>query len=287
MCGVPYHSSEAYIARLIQKGYKVAICEQLEDPSAAAGIVEGLRCVYRQHPDVMLVVRGGGSFEDLMPFNDEALARAIAACDIPVVTGIGHEVDTTIADMVSDFRASTPTAAAEAVSPSQEALQALFGSRAAALRSGADLMVERSRARLERAAARPVFSDPTLLFAAEAQALDIASDALARALPMQVERLGVSVATLRDRLARVGATANDRFAYQLGQKASRLADLSPVSTLARGYSVTRGERGIVRHVAEAPAGSAVTVAVSDGVLDCVVKEAREGSPLDALREETR
>ena len=257
----------------------------VEGATAAQGVIEGMRSVYRKRPQVILVVRGGGSFEDLMPFNDEALARAIAACDIPVVTGIGHEVDTTIADMVSDFRASTPTAAAEAVSPSQEALQALFASRAAALRAGAGLAVERAHMRLDRAAARPVFSDPRLLFAAEAQALDMATDALARALPMQVERLGLSVEALRGRLARVGATANDRFAYQLGQKASRLSDLSPVSTLARGYSVTRGDRGIVRHVAEAPAGSDVRVAVSDGVLDCIVKDAREISPLDALREE--
>ena len=259
----------------------------VEGASAAQGVIEGMRSVYRQRPQVILVVRGGGSFEDLMPFNDEALARAISACDIPVVTGIGHEVDTTIADMVSDFRASTPTAAAEAVSPSQEALQTLFASRAAALRSGAGLMVERSRAQVSQLAVRPLFSDSTLLFAAEAQALDIATDTLARALPLQVERLGLSVKSLNDRLARVGSTVNDRFAYQVGQKASRLADLSPVNTLARGYAVARGERGIVRHVSEAPAGSSLFVAVSDGVFDCIVKDTREVSPLDALREESR
>ena len=96
----------------------------VEGVNAAAGIIEGLRCVVSSGVEVVLVVRGGGSFEDLMPFNDEALARAIAACPVPVVTGIGHEVDTSIADMVSDMRASTPTAAAEAVSPARENLEA-------------------------------------------------------------------------------------------------------------------------------------------------------------------
>ena len=93
---------------------------QVEGAQAAASIVEGMRCLYRAGVEVMLVGRGGGSYEDMMPFNDEALARAIAACPIPVVTGIGHEPDTFIADMVADRRASTPTYAAMAVTPTRE-----------------------------------------------------------------------------------------------------------------------------------------------------------------------
>ena len=249
----------------------------VEGAKAAEGIVEGMRAVYRARPDVILVVRGGGSFEDLMPFNDEALARAIAACPIPVVTGIGHEVDTTIADMVSDFRASTPTAAAEAVSPSQESLEALFASWQAALQGDVQLAIERFGARIESVASRPLFSDPMLLFAADAQSLDMASDRLARALPMQIERKKLALDGSRDRLVRAGATMNDRFAFEMRQAASRLADLSPVNTLARGYSITRnGEGEIVRHVAQAPVGTTIEVTVADGTLDCEVKQAKQG-----------
>ena len=278
----------------------------VEGPTAAEGIIEGMRCVYKAKPQVILVVRGGGSFEDLMPFNDEALARAIAACPIPVVTGIGHEVDTTIADMVSDFRASTPTAAAEAVSPSPESLATLFDSHATALQAGMQLVLERSRARVERVATRPVLSDPTTLFSAEAQAIDIANERLSRALPAQLERMRSSVDVARDRmarslpsqleraeslldaskgrLARAGASMNERFSWQVGQAAARLSDLSPVSILARGYAIARNEEGaFVRHVGQAPVGRNLSVALSDGVLDCEVLAARELDPLEALR----
>lgn len=97
------------LARILFAGVPV------EGPGAADGLVDGLAKVVFAGAEVVLLVRGGGSFEDLMPFNDRRLARTIAACPVPVVTGIGHEPDTSIADMVADVRASTPTAAAEAV----------------------------------------------------------------------------------------------------------------------------------------------------------------------------
>lgn len=288
------------VLRTLRRRYPIATVllagVPVEGADASRQIVEGMRAVYRGSPDVILVVRGGGSFEDLMPFNDESLARAIAACDIPVVTGIGHEVDTTIADMVSDFRASTPTAAAEAVSPSGESLESLFSSSQATLRTNVRLALERAASRVDRLAARPLFGDPMLLFAADAQALDIASDRLARALPDQLDRGHAEIESLRDRfiralplrierdwleasssrdrLVRAGSTLTDRFDYDIRRAASRLADLSPVNTIARGYSITRDSCGaIVRRVEEAPVGSAIEVTVSDGVLECEVKGA--------------
>lgn len=277
----------------------------VEGAQAAQGIIEGMRCVYRAKPDVMLIVRGGGSFEDLMPFNDEALARAIAACPIPVVTGIGHEVDTTIADMVSDLRASTPTAAAEAVSPSRESLEALLDSKRTTLQASTQRHIERLQARLDVCAARPVFSDPHLLYASEALWIDTVSDRLTRALPLQmrqlsdallasenrlsralpanVQRASDAAVSSRARLTRIGATVTDRFAFEMRQAASRLADLSPVNTLARGYSITRNEQGdIVRRVQEAPAGTSIAVTVSNGVLNCSVLDTEEQAPVPAL-----
>ena len=254
------------VARVLVAGVPV------EGATAAAGIVEGLRCVVSSGAQVVLVVRGGGSFEDLMPFNDEALARSIAACPVPVVTGIGHEVDTTIADMVSDLRASTPTAAAEAVSPSQESLDAFFSSRAESLKTSSGHMLEQLGARVARVADRPVFSDPLQLFAGDAQALDMAADRLNRALPNVLARTTQAVDAERKRLKAVGPTVLSRFDHQMRSGAARLHDLSPVAVLSRGYSITRAEDGqIVRSIEQAPAGSLVEVSVADGRLSCEVK----------------
>ena len=255
------------VARVLLAGVPV------EGSGAPAGIIEGLYSVVNAGAQVVLVVRGGGSFEDMMPFNDEALARAIAACPVPVVTGIGHEVDTSIADMVSDVRASTPTAAAEAVSPAPEVLEAYFNARASGLKTGAASLLAQLSARVSQAAERPVFADPHLMFAADAQALDLASDRLSRALPNVIEANGRLLDAARGRLGAAGPNVLVRFENQLRGGAARLHDLSPVAVLGRGYSITKTQEGaIVRSVDQAPAGSLVNVAVADGSLSCEVRQ---------------
>ena len=102
---------------------------QVQGPGAPATIMRALQVAANARPDAILLVRGGGSFEDLMTFNDEMLARFVAACPVPVVTGIGHEPDTCICDMVADRRCSTPTAAAESVAPAIDELAQLTRDR--------------------------------------------------------------------------------------------------------------------------------------------------------------
>lgn len=244
----------------------------VEGATAAAGIVDGMKCVVDAGAQVVLVVRGGGSFEDLMPFNDERLARTIAACPVPVITGIGHEVDTSIADMVSDLRASTPTAAAEAVSPAPDALAATLQARAASMVQSSSRSLERLQASLRRVQDRPMFGDPLLLFASEALALDAAADRIARVLPARLERDALAVGGLQGRLAGIGGSMTQRFEYQMRSGAARLADLSPLNVLARGYSITRTAAGeIVREVSQVHRGSSVEVTLVDGKLFCEVK----------------
>ena len=248
----------------------------VEGAQAPLGIIEGLRCVVASGAQVVLVVRGGGSFEDMMPFNDEGLARAIAACPVPVVTGIGHEVDTSIADMVSDYRASTPTAAAEAVSPSREALETLFRSRSDALASGVRRIVSLQRAHLDRASDRAMFRDPSSLFSSEAQYLDLSSERLHRALPALLEKNAAVLTSSRDRLVTAGPRLTERARAQLVQGASRLNDLSPLNTLARGYSVTRDlDGGIIKSITQAHQGQTLHVSLVDGRLECEVARVDE------------
>lgn len=201
----------------------------VEGATAAAGIVEGMRCVLRAGAEVILVVRGGGSFEDLMPFNDEGLARAISKCPVPVVTGIGHEPDTSIADMVADVRASTPTAAAEAVSPARESLARLFEARVGSLRACMARALDRAAADVRRCATRPLFCDAQMLYATEAQMLDLAADRLSRALPANLSRNAALVERQRERLARALPASLDRDRTRLAHQRERIARALPTS----------------------------------------------------------
>lgn len=176
----------------------------VEGEGAPQHIIEGLRvaCEADPEPDVILLVRGGGSYEDLMPFNDESLARAVAACPIPVVTGIGHEPDNSICDMVADLRCSTPTAAAEAVAPSVAELQEKVGNAASALRAAYEGRVLAARHRLGRLSSRPLWSDGHYLTGGPAQELDQLGDRLARAIPDALVGQKVALRDLSGRLAR-------------------------------------------------------------------------------------
>ncbi|MEG0376057.1 MAG: exodeoxyribonuclease VII large subunit [Raoultibacter sp.] len=248
----------------------------VEGPAAPAGLIEALLAVQRAGVEVVLLVRGGGSFEDLMPFNDESLARTIASMPIPVVTGIGHEPDTSIADMVSDLRASTPTAAAEAVSPSLDLLKGELNARSLALRNALSRRLERATVFLDRVAARPVLSDPNMLFAVEAQTVDLLEDRLRRAIPLNIERDTVKLEHLKKRVFTVGNTILPRFENRLAVEAARLHDLSPLTILARGYSIARDDtRGVVKSVRTIKPHDEITVELSDGRLACTVDAIEE------------
>lgn len=162
------------LARIVFAGVPV------EGVSAARDLSDALQKVARTDAEVVLLVRGGGSFEDLMPFNDEGLARSIANCEKPVVTGIGHEPDTSIADMVSDMRASTPTAAAEAVSPYVDELNESIDTLKARMEGSLSHRLHRSVVYLDAIASRPLFKDPTSLFASDLQITDALQDRLER-----------------------------------------------------------------------------------------------------------
>ncbi len=122
---------------------------QVQGPGAPQTIIRALRVAAASQPEAILLVRGGGSFEDLMTFNDEGLARAVAACPVPVVTGIGHEPDTSICDMVADKRCSTPTAAAESVAPALDEVYETILRRRERLGAAMSAIVERDQQQVQ------------------------------------------------------------------------------------------------------------------------------------------
>lgn len=194
--------------------------------------------------DVVILGRGGGSLEDLWPFNEELVANAIHASRIPVVTGIGHEDDLTIADMVADCRALTPSEAAERVVPNQvEVLNWLAGLEAR-LRALLTRNVEAARIKLDELAARRCFRQPLERIRDEEQRLDDWNERLRRAI--------------QQRLAQAG--------QRLESYAAQLESLSPLNVLARGYSLTRREvdRVVVRSPQQVQPGDVLLTQVQQG-----------------------
>ena len=197
-----------------------------------AGTVRGAEAV--------LLVRGGGSFEDLMPFNSETVARAIRACRLPVVTGIGHETDTTVADLAADRRAATPSAAAETVAPDVTQLRSDLAARwlrlGHAVRSGLAL----KRRSAERLAARLSRLSPGNRVAAMRQDVDRRSTLLQRALLHEIgaKRHRLHLAVGGERLQRAARAVVAARSAGIATRRARLEALSPHRTLERGYSIT-------------------------------------------------
>lgn len=262
----------------------------VEGKQASLNMIEALHTVVAAGAEEVLVVRGGGSFEDLMPFNDEALARAIAQCPVPVITGIGHEPDTSIADMVADYRASTPTAAAEAVSPHQRDVALLLDEDARRMKSVMMARLNRSGEYLNQIAARPVFRDPLSLFATDFQMLDVLQMSLDRSLgrylPVQLQNLNQlchalnqaelallhryrdSLVSLQTVLEKVGTKSLEPRVSEVALMAARLHDLSPLKTLARGWSIAHNEDGVVvQSITQVKPGDRLSVRVKDGLID--------------------
>jgi exodeoxyribonuclease VII large subunit len=251
----------------------------------------------RRDVDVLLLVRGGGSLEDLWAFNDEGLARAIAALGLPLVTGIGHEIDFTIADFVADLRAPTPSAAAElAVPDAAEWLRALDQS-ARRLQSAAVRSLRARAQAFERARRRLVFLHPAQALRQRMQRLDELQGRLVsaarrgvrasreRLLRLFAELAGRSpaarlaaqclqVAHLHARLAPALRHLLALAAGTLGSAARGLDAVSPLATLERGYAIVTlaGSDTVVRDPAMAPPGTEVNARVARGRLRARVLE---------------
>lgn len=237
------------VVRVLQRRFPLAIAILAPTPvqgvEAPAGLVAAIRALNRHaRPDVILLVRGGGSPQDLAAFNDEGLARAIAASEAPIVTGVGHETDFTIADFVADVRAPTPSAAAELAVPDRLSLaEDLAAARRAAGRAVRQTLQDH-RMRTERLHARLSAQSPRARLANARQRLD--------------ELALRSVRAVRSALALRAAS--------VGGLAQTLRAVGPPAVLARGYAVVRlaASRSVVRSVRQVRAGSRLEIRVQDG-----------------------
>lgn len=270
----------------------------VQGDQAAADMVQALAEINaRVATDVIVLCRGGGSLEDLWAFNDEALARAIRASALPVVSAVGHEIDLTIADFAADLRAPTPSAAAELLTPDGEALRREIdrhGSRLRRiLRNRIDRIEQRLRLTKHRLETMPHPLDRLLLrldhltgrmelalkttLADQGRRLDQAGFALARRNPAHRLQLhDQHLKELHTRLAHAIRLHVQVKQEQFGRAAGVLHAVSPLATLARGYAIVRkneGRKRIVTEAGQVETGETVAVTLHHGSLLCRVEQA--------------
>ena len=283
--GVVWRDIGHVLARRWPLAGVILVACQVQGEEAPASIVAAFRRLERwivqcvadgrpyDAPQVTILARGGGSLEDLWSFNDERVVRAVVGHPIPVVCGVGHEVDVTLADFAADVRAPTPSAAAELVVPDRSEWEKAFrraGERIAAA-TGRQLLAARRELEAEgRALAR---LDPLAQLATSRERVGLLLDRGFRAVDggIATRRAGLDrAATALPRLV------NERLRRErasLDAMASALAVLDPQATLERGYAIVRraADGAIVRVPAEAPAGSSLRIRVSGGELDATVE----------------
>jgi exodeoxyribonuclease VII large subunit len=224
----------------------------VQGDGAAAELLRALRIACRvDNVDCCIIGRGGGGKDDLAAFNDEALCRAIAACPVPVISAVGHQVDVTLADLVADVRAATPSQAAEFALPDRRDVAVRVATVGASLNRTFRTLVTARRARMDRT-----------------------RDRMATALLDQLRQSERRLLAAKARLAPALSRAVESRRSRLARLAAQLHALSPVAVLGRGYSLARAKDGrLLRRVADFPAGTAFTLAVADGNVAARVEEA--------------
>lgn len=214
----------------------------VQGAEAPASLVRALTVAnLRREVDTLLLVRGGGSLEDLWSFNDEQLVRAVAASEIPVVCGVGHETDVTLADLAADLRAPTPTAAAELVTPSRDDLLARLQAVAQALQRSVSRRLQTDAQRLDLASLR--LARPARGVAVHQQSLQRLGQRLAAALVQRRERLAREGPLRAERLQHAARSLLRLQRERLEGHARRLDALDPHAVLARGYAWVEGADG--------------------------------------------
>jgi exodeoxyribonuclease VII large subunit len=271
----------------------------VQGPGAAETIVRGLRrlAALREPVDVIIVGRGGGSLEELWPFNEEMVARAVAASPVPVVSAVGHETDVTICDFVADVRAATPTAAAELVAPHRQdiayqlsqALSRSFG----AIRHRVTTRQELLKSLRER----PVLRQPARIVQVHRQTIDYIEgrlrDAMMRPLRAAERRLGDAERSLAgidlhkslvarrfqtEALARSSIDSTrriiERQSHRLDRQIGMLEAMNPLAVLRRGYSVVydESEQKILSSTKDLPVGTPIRLRVADGLVSAKVTD---------------
>ncbi len=244
----------------------------VQGSEAPAALVESIGLAARRaEVELLIVCRGGGSLEDLWAFNDERVVRAIADCPLPVVCGVGHETDVTLADFAADLRAPTPTAAAELAAPARVDCLGVLSALAATLQQRVQRALDARRQRLDHAALR--LARPTELVHRQRQVLAMLQYRLAAAVRQASLARAQQERQTALRLHRAVAVLRAQHAQRLASLALRLDALAPQQVLARGYAWLSDAQGAaLTSVAQIAPGQHISATLADGGLSAIVDE---------------
>ncbi|MFG6464652.1 exodeoxyribonuclease VII large subunit [Roseateles sp. DXS20W] len=276
--GAALHDVLTALARRAPQVQVVVYPSPVQGAEAPPALVNALRTANeRAEVDVLLLVRGGGSLEDLWAFNDERVVRAVAMSALPVVCGVGHETDVTLSDLAADLRAPTPTAAAELAAPSREALLQQLASLERALMLRLDHRLQSVAQRLDRLALR--LARPSDVLARQRRLLDLLAQRAAAAPGRRIELQRQRLAHLAPRPARALAETLRRQSTRLDSLEARLQALDPQHVLARGYAwLDDGQGGAITSAHALLPGHEVRAVLADGSVDMRVLQVRPLPP---------
>lgn len=280
LSGAVLHDIRRVLARRWPLARVVVSACQVQGNSAAQTIVAALRRVARwtdaetgRATDVVILARGGGSLEDLWPFNDEAVVRAVAAHPCPIVVGVGHETDVTLVEFAADVRAATPSVAAELIVPSRTDEQARVDAYGGRLRAAATRTFAERRQALNNETRALDALRPDAVLAAERERIGLLLDRAARVLQRRMEIDRTILARQSEMLPALTAGALALKRGELGRQSASLSALSPYSTLERGYSIVRGPDGaVLRDPRRVKRGEQINVRLQHGELDARVEK---------------
>ena len=245
---------------------------KVQGEGAAISIASGIKKLDEMGLDTIIVGRGGGSMEDLWCFNDERVARAIYACNTPVISAVGHEVDFTIADFVADLRAATPSAAAELAVPDVSEVLSELNSKANLIRSHFMGKLRLYTENLNRAEMRLLKNSPEHKLMVLGQSVDEHYEKLFLSMEKKLDKAGIALDGYEKKLISDMSLSFEKTKRRLEVAAARLNGLSPLAKLASGYSYIEDKNGHnVSSVKGLHEGDSVKISFSDGSANAVIK----------------
>ena len=259
------------------------ICETILFPSlvqgteAAKDIVRNIEIANTYDIDTLIVGRGGGSIEDLWPFNEEIVARAIYNSKVPVISAVGHEIDFTIADFVADLRAPTPTAAAELAVPDMETIKTYLDNVRSRSTISINSFIDTRRQNLSSLVNSYILKKPTAMYEIKEQNLDFLMDRLNKEIALVIDNMRIRLFKVSNSYVLTNPDILYKFKRQgLEHLINKLEVLNPMNTLKRGYAIVKSSSGVVSDIDDVKVDDIVNISVKNGIINAKVLEVNDG-----------